>query len=535
LVADLLKSDLDEVPVHLLALPELARWLDGPRAPTAVIEAARTLLHSRREEGLASLYARLVSAKSRRTLGTFFTAPPEMNWMVERWADLHGAPSTVVDVGAGVGIFTAAAARRWPDARVWAVDVNPITLGLLALRVQLDFPIQASDSSTPGVRLVLEDFTRWMLSGWGGLGARRLILGNPPYTRLQLLAQDQRTRLLEVAGGLCGSRSSLSAIITAQSLLALGEDDGLCLLLPAQWLESDYAAGLREKLWRSRHRRVEMRLFDQDPFEDATVDAVALIVGPREAAPQPIVFTVSGGNDERVLTDRMSTPREFRSLFRAATRSDQSHPDTTVLAKALTVRRGLATGANAFFTVTAEEADERGLPKSALRPLIRRLFNLPDKVDSAVLEEIPPTRRWLLLSASEEMVASDPVLRRYIKEAEVEHGLDRRHLCAQRSVWYDLRREIQTPELIIGQSTQDTFRIVENPARAAILNNLYGLTWNERVPTERRVELLGWLRSDNGQAAIRSASRQQASGLHKIEPRALSQLAIPRKFSDFPG
>ncbi|MCW5954578.1 MAG: 50S ribosomal protein L11 methyltransferase, partial [Propionibacteriaceae bacterium] len=39
------------------------------------------------------------------------------------------SPSTIVDVGAGVGIFSIAASVAWPDASVIAVDVNPVTLG----------------------------------------------------------------------------------------------------------------------------------------------------------------------------------------------------------------------------------------------------------------------------------------------------------------------------------------------------------------------------------------------------------------------
>lgn len=89
--------------------------------------------------------------------------------MISRWADSQGSPAAVVDVGAGVGIFTTAAARRWPAAQVWSVDVNPITLGLLALRVHRSFPLRGSDENGPGLRLVLDDFAAWMEHAWTGL------------------------------------------------------------------------------------------------------------------------------------------------------------------------------------------------------------------------------------------------------------------------------------------------------------------------------------------------------------------------------
>lgn len=521
----------------------LASWLsDGPVPPEDVIVAGKEMLAESPDEGLARLYSMVVSGRSRRTLGTFFTPPEEVVWMVEQWDRHHGAPDAVVDVGAGVGIFTTVAATKWSDSQVWAVDINPITLGLLALRVHDGFPLKGLDElDGSGLRLVLDDFTKWMTTGWRSLSGRRLILGNPPYTRLQLLPADQRDRLWGAAAGLCGRRASLSALITAMSLKALGPEDGLCLLLPAQWLESDYASELRAFLWRLRDRRVELHLFDKDVFEgDAQVDAVALMVGPRQATAEPIVFSGDAGSN--VDAERAEVPVRWRPLFprptAEASAREVSEPDASaagslvLLSDLLTARRGVATGANQFFVFTEAERARLGLTSSMVTPLVRRLLDLPDVISEATLEEQADDERYWLLTVTPQQVKTSVRLGAYIATGEAEENhYHLRHLCQTRPNWFDLTAEVTFPDLVVGQSTKKVFRFVEVQAKATLLNNLYGLTWRKGISEETKADLLAWLRSEAGQDAVRSQARAQGQGLLKIEPRALLSVRVPGRFA----
>lgn len=520
----------------VFAAPELTAWLDdGPIPSEEVILAGKTLLAESPDEGLAGLYSQVVSGKSRRTLGTFFTPPDEVSWMVNRWSEQHPTPDSVIDVGAGVGIFTTVAAQHWPNARIWAIDINPITLGLLALRVHASFPLRTDDADDAGLRLTLDDFTLWMADRWPSTPGRRLVLGNPPYTRLQLLPPDQRDRLWEAASGLCGRRASLSALITAMSLSALNPGDGLCLLLPAQWLESDYARALRQHLWGLRERRVELHLFDDKLFKDAQVDAVALIVGPDTASAQPIVF--SGGPLEVTISDRANCPSKWRPLFDGSSGTATAAAGA-VLSDLLAVRRGVATGANEFFVVNESRRVELDLDPAVLTPLVRRLLRLPDVVDATALAAQLDNERYWLLTTTPDLVRTDDALRTYIASGEDEsNGFDLRHLCQIRPHWYDLTDEVRLPDLVIGQSTKKDFRFVEiaSETGATILNNLYGMKWREGVPPETRADLLSWLRSDDGQAALTAQARTQGLRLVKIEPRALMNVRLPARFTPMTG
>lgn len=518
---------------------DVLRWLaDGPPAPAGVIEAARRAISRTPDETLAALYAQLVSGANRRALGTFFTPRPEVELMLDMWEETEGQPSTVVDAGAGVGVFTASAIGRWAAAHVYGVDINPVTLGLLALRAWVGgLALQPTGSSEPGVRVVREDFTIWIGSLDQTLGPR-LILGNPPYTRSQLMSSVDRDRLEEAAGGLCGARASLSTLITAISLLHLAAEDGLSLLLPAQWLESQYARPLRNHLASLARRRVELRLIDSRLFADAQVDAVVLQVGPERS--QPAEFVLATWTRDRQSHRRRTVPRDqlidtsWRILFEEEpTVAPRGLESGAPLSDFCRLRRGTATGANGFFVLTDEEVVDRGL-KPWVTPLVRRLFKYSDEIRVEDFARIAwSDKRWLLTATADHR-SPGSALDLYLAAGE-ERGIDQAYLCRDRSgVWYDLRHDLVVPEVIVGPMTRGTVRFAANPARAAILNNLYGWSWAENLPDEHRSAILDWLRSQEGQDSVLSAARHQGTGLRKIEPRALASVRVPRRVAPSP-
>lgn len=524
-------------------------WVEsGPQAEPSVADAALRAIRESPDEVLASIYARLVSGVNRRSLGTFFTPATEVEIMLDMWSESEPDPLTVVDVGAGVGIFTATAAEKWPDARVFAVDINPVTLGLLALRAWVaGIELRDGQSSKAGVRTIRSDFTEW-ITEIHDTPSPRLILGNPPYTRSQLLTVADRARLSLAADGLCGSRASLSTLITAISLRHLDPADGICLLLPAQWLESQYAAPLRTHLASLTHRRVELRLVDGRLFADAQVDAIMLQVGPKRVSPADFVVS-TWTRDDQAHTSRVVDRSEiaggvsWRALFggpssASAPRSERGTRDREAVSSALAdfcrLRRGTATGANRFFVLSDEEVNEHSL-REWVTPLIRRLFKLPEDVRQDDLDALSATdKRWLLLAHAGDRIEGNE-LDRYLMQGEEDH-IDQTYLCQARpGEWYDLDHDLVQPDIVVGPMTRGSVRFVANDAGAAIVNNLYGWTWHEDVPRADRQAILSWLRSADGQQEIDAAARRQGIGLRKLEPKALAQLRIPAAIATPPA
>lgn len=500
-------------------------WLDEAVAvPPDVQEELDKALNDAPDETLADLYANLVAGPRRRVLGTFFTPVLEAASLLELWDASQDAPTHVTDVGAGVGVFTAAAASRWPRAQVAAVDVNPVTLALLGARMSQ--PDVANN--TDRVELVLEDFTTWLPRQTPALGARRLTLGNPPYTRGQLIPAETRSRLAEETAQLCGSRASLSTYITALSLQKLDPNDGLCLLLPAQWLEADYAHNLRRYLLAATSRRVDLRLVSSAWFKDATVDAVVLLVGTQRDHDEPFTIAEWGSHSLHTVDRKKASARGWRTWFNAPTASRPRYSQNArLLGDIARVRRGTATGANEFFLLSDGIADEFRLPDKVLVPVVRRLSGYANKVTRAAFNAQSATdRSWLLLATKKD--AQHPAVAAYLEHGR-EQKYDQRHLCKVRvGEWYDLNHDLFVPDVIITAMTRGGFRVVENEIQAAITNNLYGWKWRPGITTKKqRAAVLAWLRSGDGQAALLALARSQGNGLNKMEPTALAGLRLP--------
>ena len=178
--------------------------LAGPRPPEELMEAVREGL-GRRVDPLAVLYDACISAANRRRLGTVFTPTPVVNHMIGLTGKyLDRAPAVIVDPGAGVGAFSIAAARRWPSSRVLAVDVNVVTLGLLGARVAFEIDADPRHAQAlERIELILGDYLDELDRLYAdALTGTVVVIGNPPYTRIQELPVEERPRIIAACNGI---------------------------------------------------------------------------------------------------------------------------------------------------------------------------------------------------------------------------------------------------------------------------------------------------------------------------------------------
>ena len=456
---------------------------------------------------LADLYAAVVKPANRRPLGTFFTPREYAQAIIDGFASRHDAPAEVIDVGAGVGIFSEVARAKWPSASIHAIDINPLTLGLQAVAA----------ASLPGwnVQLVLADFRSWLDSNVSTKPT--LYLGNPPYTRWQLIDQDARAGLLEATGGLVGARANLSTLFLAMTLAKLRPQDSLAMIIPAGWMRADYGRKLRARLRAEGQRRVSLRLANSWRFDQAIVDAVLVEVGPESTSPQPIEVSDWSGS-EQLSVSRSDGEITFAAPGRTYLPAVSTDVQQGRLSQFARVTRGTATGANRFFVNATSNWDALGIPRRFRRSLARRLR--PGANSSAPSLE---TAELLVLEGYER--GADVSVDAWIDAAEVE-SLHDLHLCSKRARWFDLSAELKTPDVIISALARDTFHVLQNPDGLAITNNLFGLYWTSGADEATKGRVIGWLRSSEGQAAMRASASVEANGLHRLSPSAIGTITV---------
>ncbi|SCG68383.1 Methyltransferase domain-containing protein [Micromonospora halophytica] len=506
----------------------VAEWAaDTPLLPPELLEPLKASL-GRRVDPLALLYERLVAAPRRRPLGTFFT-PPDISSYMQKLVEqrIPRPPMAVIDPGAGVGAFTRAALEAWPDARIHAVDINVATLGLLAATPQIT-------ASLPNqVSLHHADFLDWTLRELPAVPGPRLIWGNPPYTRHQGLAREAKALAKKASGDLApGGRAGLSTYFLAASLAHLDPADSLCLLLPSNWLEADYARNLRRYLWNAKERPVELHIFPHalNLFPIASVAAMVLWVGPANSTVNKLhVIRLKGelgsGFYRATSQDVRREGAPPKSFLFVTSSHSKLRQKTVPLASIAHIRRGVATGCNQFFLLTDEQVAK--LPGTAYVPAATRLRDIPtDHLDETAHDTMGDQglRRWLLWLSEQD--TSDPIVHQLLEQGKLK-GVPDAYLCRARNPWYAVER-IPAPDLLFGPMSKGRFRLILNSVKAIPTNTFYGIRIRRAPRTVESIALLAsWISGPAGQDALANASRQHGSGTLKIEPRDLADLQIP--------
>lgn len=498
---------------------QIRKWMAAAPPPTHLVDEVLREM-SDGVDVLARAYEMIVSGRSRRRLGTFFTPLPVVTFMLDAAERVLPEPCVVVDPGAGVGAFSLAARRRWPRAQVLAVDLNVVTLGLLGAQ------------SGGAIDLVLADYLSWATTPKAPESTPRLWVGNPPYTRHQDLTASVKSAAAAAAGELVSSGlAGLSAYFLAATVRAMSSADALCFVLPGSWTEARYGAPLRKALRDLSGRTIDFVGFDSDldVFPGTRVTAMVLVVGPDVSSPRQPMRTATarltlGGVSVSKATERSRRDGAISSLGRWLWPRKQSrHPNGLQLGDVARVRRGVATGANDFFLLG--RADRDRLPPAATVRAVRRLRHVVgDELTLAAHQELElhGERCWLL-RIDDSQLLSDPALAAWLDDAS-KAGVKERYLIKHRKPWYRVE-DVEAPDLLMSPMGKRRMRVVTNDARAIPSNALYGIYLKD--PGRARV-IAAWLNAEEGQVALLERARTYGADLFKLEPRDLLTIRLPR-------
>ncbi len=503
----------------------IKHWANAaPEPPQALMDAVRRELAGG-QDVLALLYEAIVSGRNRRRLGTFFTPASVVDFMLDTSEAMLPHPAVVIDPGAGVGAFSLAAKRRWPAADVFAIDVNVATLGLLAARAQAD------------INVVHQDYLAWANGTTVPTLKPRLWIGNPPYTRHQDLSADLKQAASKAAGDLVTSGlAGLSAYFLAVTLGSLAPEDAMCLLLPGSWTEARYGKPLRKALRDLAQRPIKLIGFDSqvDVFPGTRVTAMMVAVGPSQGLTAQKMRTSIAHLTATAVSEGRSVDR---SRLDGAVeglggwlwpRRHSIVEDHVVLSEIARVRRGVATGANDFFLLTASERAR--YPEIATLRAIRRLRNISgdDLTDAAHDRLAEIGERCWLLKISDPSLLANSAIQDWMRRAE-KAQIPERYLAAHRDPWYALEN-VDPPDLILSPMGKTRMRVVVNHVRAIPSNALYGIYLDGDLEQATRLSI--WLNGAAGQTALMERARTYGAGLFKLEPKDVLALQIPRSIRD---
>jgi len=479
-------------------------------------------------------FAAAVPHAQRRRNGQFFT-PPRVAMAMVDWVSRR-RPGCLLDPAVGPGIFPDCAARlprhqRPADIRAFDIDARA-----------LDHARRRLSDSGLSVHLWQADFLT------AGFGERfDAIVCNPPYIRHHdaSVPAEVYAELEERFGVRLSRATNVYALFLLRIASLLSERGRAAVITPAEFLNADFGVAVKQALLASGLLRGFV-IFDHasSVFEGILTTAAITLLDARAAGSRAVrrvhidsvdeletalhSFDADDGQaDSPPLPASQYAPdpgEKWGNVEEVHDGGSASSMPMRPLSDFAVCSRGIATGANDFFTLTRSEAADWELPDAVLRPCVTKAAQVRESCWTAarMADLIAADKKAMLFDGA--AAGEHPAVQRYIAHGET-RGLHLRYLTRHRKPWFAVERR---PPADIWVSTfgRGRLRFVLNQSAALSLTAFHAIYL--RPPFRGFAKhLLAFLQSDAGLAACRRQHRVYGDGLLKFEPRDVERLRVP--------
>ncbi len=459
-----------------------------------------------------------------RQTGQFWTP----DWIADAMVAyvLGNGANETFDPAVGAGSFFRAALRICPDVRLRGSELDAAAL---------DLAIESGLRTTDLRGVEKRDFVLDPPSGHVPA-----IVANPPYIRHHRLSVLTKARLRafcrEFLGAPIDGRAGYHVYFLLRALQLLTPGGRLAFIVPADVCEGVFASGM----WRvlaDRFRIDAVVTFAPKaaPFPEVDTNAIILFIANETPRSRYVwALWTEGDSDalfrwigsgfvekdesclviERTLTEGLAT-----GLSRAPAPGGQSQ---NTLGDYARVMRGIATGANDFFFLTAAQVAELRLPQCYLRRAVGRTRDVTDlEFTPSDLERLDAAGRptYLLALNGGPLPAA---AKRYIEAGEA-RGIHQRALIATRRPWYKMETRVPPP-ILFAYLGRRGVRFVRNRTDMVPLTGFLCVYPRPEYDVEAVWRVLS---HPETQANLRLVGKSYGDGAIKVEPRALERLPLP--------
>jgi adenine-specific DNA-methyltransferase len=474
-----------------------------------------------------------------REKGQFWTP----DWVAEAMVGylIAGGYDTVFDPAVGAGSFFRAA-RTVAEETGRNIILSGTEIDSGALQQAREEGVSESDLHNVQIRDFVLNPPK---------GPFEAIVANPPYIRHHRLESHVKSELRKFGASVIGKfidgRAGLHIYFLLRALQLLGIDGRLAFIMPADTCEGVFSLTLWR--WITNNYRLEAVITfapQASPFPDIDTNPIIFMI--KNAKPEEYFFwvkctepytqqlkswTLSKFNES--VGNALSIHRRhvaeglITGLSRAPLGEQVSGP---ILADFAKVLRGIATGANDFFFLTAKQASALGIPGELLVSAIGRTRDIPgNEIDLETIESLEAMGRpTLLFSPGGRPMESYPqAVREYLRRGEM-MGINKRPLVATRRPWYKMEVR-KVPPILFAYLGRRNGRFIRNRAGVVPLTGFL-CVYPKRGDSEFIEKLWQVLQHPDTLAGLSLVGKSYGAGAIKVEPRALERLHLPTNAID---
>lgn len=473
---------------------------------------------------LGSAYCLVHSPAARRAQGQTFSPVGLVSGMFD-WAARHsGDVARIVDPGAGSGRYALFGLRRFPQAKVIAIERDPALALILRANATA---LGVSDR----LETIVADYREISLPTIEGA---TLFIGNPPYVRHHGITPAWKqwySDKLRVLGHACSQLAGLHLHFFLKTLELSRRGDLGCFVSAAEWLDVNYGQSLRDLMTNGLGGKAVFVVSPEIPvFDDAMVSATVTCFAPHSAAANIEFQRIECVQELTSLRGGVSIPRsqaraesKWSILIRGG--RNERPAGHIELGDLFKVQRGQVTGLNKIWV---HGAHSPRLPGRFLFPsitgandIIGARFHVIDTTHGLKSVVDLPMSLDDLESHEREQVDV------FLKWAKT-YGAHKTYIALHRAPWWRVRLKDPAPIVVTYMGRRPPV-FARNPAGARLINVAHGLYPRDNLTIDNGYfrGLVAWLNTN----VARESGRVYAGGLTKFEPSEVMRLYIPDRRS----
>lgn len=461
-------------------------------------------------------YIKNTGIDHRKKYAQFFT-PKEIADFMAEWVNGDGGDKDILEPAFGLGVFSYSLLKLNPNVKITAYEIDKHILDIAQRGM--------AERNIGKVHLFHHDY---LTSSWSDKYDG--IICNPPY--LKFHDYDNNLLVPLVNDRLHSNLSKFTNLYTLflmKSMSQLRQGGRCAYIIPSEFLNADYGVEVKRYL-----KRLGIRLhliivdFEENVF-DGAITTACIVLGENSLDHGDIRFSkISKVSDLRgALKNYQSIQNEvldpevkWKNYYDRRNSSKFRYLiDFSTYAK---VSRGIATGANKYYTFSKEKAVKFAIPQKAL---LKCVCHCTD-IDKTIFTEddfkrLEGENRALYLFNGVGNEANKSVSD-YINLGEKERVQDR-FLCHSRNPWYSIEKRKPAP-IWVSVFNRDRLKFVRNEAMVSNLTTFHCL-YLTSVYVDTDI-LFAYLLTNMAHQIFLDNSRQYGNGLVKFEPNDLNKAKV---------
>lgn len=470
-------------------------------------------------------YSASADAKHRKALGQFFTPFKVASFMADWILGSQKKELSVLDPAAGFGVFERALNLKSKGKKIffdlWEID-KKVSSKLSEIAIELG--------------LKTELFEGDFLSGdWNKKYDG--IIANPPYYKHHFIKNKEA-----LCQNIClkshykfSVQTNIYCWFLIKALNLLADGGRLAYIVPSEFFNSNYGERVKSYLMQSGIILHLINInFESCVFDNAMTTSVIILAEKSFKKVDRInFFSVSEViHLEELETFLKSYPRKsleikaldpeikWRNYFNG--RNEQVDVNLVPFSSLGRFSRGIATGANEYFTITPEEKKAYGIPAECLLPCITKACHAKGIVfTDKDFDDLVKKNKKVYLFDGEKAKSEKSMA--YIKKGESEE-INKRFLTKNRDPWYAIEKR-EVSKIWVSVFGRKGLKFIWNTSECRNLTCFHAF-----YPTQRGIKYLDilfiYLNTSYSRNLLDREKREYGNGLEKYEPNDINKSSV---------